>query len=132
MLIETVSTKRLFFSELSIYHKNDNERINKDFIITETSRVHKSIEIRRCKAFDQSNKMQNIRMRLEKILLALTSKEVWLNSCAIQSKFFLEKNFIFIWIRLKLSDSLRFELKIFNSKRILSIRIKCLTSIEIF
>jgi hypothetical protein len=132
MLITTVNTKRLFFNELFIYRKNDSERINKNFIITETSRVHKSIETRRCKTFDQSSKMRNIQMRLKKILLALTSKEVWLNSCAIQSKFFFEKNFFFIWIRLKLSDSLRFELKIFNSKRILSTRIKCLTSIEIF
>jgi hypothetical protein len=71
MLIKTVNTKRLFFSELFIYRKDDSERANKDFIITETSRVHKSTEIRRCKAFDQSN-----RMRLEKIFLALTSKEV--------------------------------------------------------
>jgi hypothetical protein len=76
MLIKTINTKRLFFNELSIYRKDDNERINKDFIITKTSRVHKSIEIRRCKAFDQNNKMQNIRMRLKKILFALTSKEV--------------------------------------------------------
>jgi hypothetical protein len=76
MLIKTVSTKRVFFSELFIYRKDDSERINKDFIITETSRVHKSIETRRCKAFDQSSKMQNIRMRLEKILFALISKEV--------------------------------------------------------
>jgi hypothetical protein len=71
-------------------------------------------------------------MRLKKIILALTLKKVWLNSCAIHSKFFFEKNIIFIWIRLKLSNSLIFELKIFNSKRIFSIRIKCLTSIEIF
>jgi hypothetical protein len=132
MLIKTVNTKWIFFDELFIYRKNDNERINKDFIITKTSRVHKSIETRRCKAFNQSSRMRNIRMRLEKILLALTSKEVWLNNCAIQSKFFLEKNFILIWIRLEFSDSLRFEFKIFNLKRILSIRIKCLTSIEIF
>jgi hypothetical protein len=76
VLIETVSTKRLSLSELSIYRKDDSERINKDFIITETSRVHKSAETRRCKAFDQNNKMQNIRMRLEKILSALASKEV--------------------------------------------------------
>ncbi len=76
MLIKTVNTKRLFFSELSIYRKDDNERINKDFIITETSRVHKSIETRRCKAFDQSSRMRKIRMRLEKILFALTSKEI--------------------------------------------------------
>jgi hypothetical protein len=76
MLIKTVNTERLFFNELFIYRKNDSERINKDFIITETSRVYKSIEIRRCRAFDQSSRMQNIRMRLEKILFALTSKEV--------------------------------------------------------
>jgi hypothetical protein len=76
VLLKTVNTKRLFFNELSIYRKNDSERANKDFIITETSRVHKSIETRRCKAFDQSSRMQNIRMRLERILFALTSKEV--------------------------------------------------------
>ncbi len=76
MLIKTVSTKRLFFNELSIYRKDDSERVNKDFIITETSRVHKSTETRRCKAFDQSSRMRNIRMRLKKILFALTSKEV--------------------------------------------------------
>jgi hypothetical protein len=76
MLTETVSTERLFLSELSIYRKDDSERTNKDFIITETSRVHKSAETRRCKAFDQSSKMQNIRMRLKKILFALASKEV--------------------------------------------------------
>jgi hypothetical protein len=52
MLIETINTKRLIFNELFIYRKNDNERINKDFIITETSRIHILIEICRCKAFD--------------------------------------------------------------------------------
>jgi hypothetical protein len=71
MLIEIISTERLFLNELSIYRKDDNERINKDFIITETSRVHQSAETRRCRISDQSS-----RMRLEKILLALTSKEV--------------------------------------------------------
>jgi hypothetical protein len=76
MLIKTINTKRLFFNELFIYHKDDNERVNKAFIITETSRVHKSIEIRRYKTFDQNNKMQIIRMRLEKILFALISKEI--------------------------------------------------------
>jgi hypothetical protein len=76
MLIKTVSTERLFFNELFIYRKDDSERANKDFIITEISRVHKSIETRRCKAFDQSSRMRNIRMRLKKILCALTSKEV--------------------------------------------------------
>ncbi len=39
---------------------------------------------------------------------------------------------LMIRIRLKILNSLRFELKIFNSKRILSIRIKDLISIEIF
>jgi hypothetical protein len=76
VLIETISTERLFFSELFIYRKDDSERINKDFIITKTSRVHKLAETRRCRAFDQSSRMQNIRMRLEKILSALASKEV--------------------------------------------------------
>jgi hypothetical protein len=76
VLIKTVNTERLFLSELFIYRKDDSERANKDFIITETSRVHKSTETRRCKTFDQSSRMQNIRMRLKNILLALTSKEV--------------------------------------------------------
>jgi hypothetical protein len=71
MLIETVSTERLSFSELFIYRKDDSERIDKDSIITETSRIHQSVETRRCRISDQSS-----RMRLEKILLALTSKEV--------------------------------------------------------
>jgi hypothetical protein len=55
MLIKTINTKRLFFNELFIYRKNDNERIDKDFIITETSKVHQSIETRRCRIFDQSS-----------------------------------------------------------------------------
>jgi hypothetical protein len=122
MLIETINTKRLFFNELFIYRKNDNERVDKDFIITKTSRVYKSIETRRSKTFDQSNKMQNIRMRLKKILFTLTSKEVWLSSCE-SIKVLFRKEFY------EISNSLRFELKIFNSKRIFSIRIKCLTSI---
>jgi hypothetical protein len=71
VLTETVSTERLSLSELFIYRKDDSERVNKDFIITETSKVHQSIETRRCRIFDQSS-----RMRLKKILLALTSKEV--------------------------------------------------------
>jgi hypothetical protein len=76
MLIKIINTKRLFFKELFIYRKNDNERINKDFIIIKTSRVYIFFETRSCKAFDQNNKMQNDRMRLKKILFALTSKEV--------------------------------------------------------
>jgi hypothetical protein len=71
MLIKTVSTKQLFFNELFIYRKNDNERIDKDFIITETSKVYQSIKTRRCRIFDQSN-----RMRLDKILFTLMTKEV--------------------------------------------------------
>jgi hypothetical protein len=69
--MKTVNTERLFLNELFIYRKNDNERIDKDFIITETSKVHQSIEIRRCRIFDQNN-----RMRLNKILLTLMTKEV--------------------------------------------------------
>jgi hypothetical protein len=71
VLIKTVNTERLFFSELFIYRKDDNERIDKDFIITETSKIHQSAETRRCKISDQSN-----RMRLDKILLTLMTKEV--------------------------------------------------------
>jgi hypothetical protein len=71
MLIKTINTKRLFLNELSIYRKNDNERIDKDFIITETSKVHQSTETRRCRIFDQSS-----RMRLNKILFTLMTKEV--------------------------------------------------------
>ncbi len=71
MLTKTVNTERLFLSELFIYRKNDSERTNKDFIITETSRIHQSAETRRCRISDQSS-----RMRLKKILSALASKEV--------------------------------------------------------
>jgi hypothetical protein len=58
MLIKTINTKELFFNELFIYRKNDNERMNKDFIITKTSRIHQLIETRRCRIFDQSNRMR--------------------------------------------------------------------------
>jgi hypothetical protein len=71
MLIKTINTKRLFFDELSIYRKNDNEQIDKDFIITKTSKVHQSIEIRRCRIVDQSH-----RMRLNKIRFTLMTNEV--------------------------------------------------------
>jgi hypothetical protein len=71
VLIKTINTERLSFNELSIYRKDDNERIDKDFIITKTSKIHQSIEIRRCRIFDQSN-----RMRLNKILFTLMTKEV--------------------------------------------------------
>jgi hypothetical protein len=61
VLIKTVSTERLFFSELSIYRKDDNERINKDFIITETREfinqlklvdVEHLIKAAECKTFE--------------------------------------------------------------------------------
>ncbi len=71
MLIKTINTERLFFNELFIYRKNDNERIDKDFIITETSKVHQSIETRRCRISDQNNQM-----RLNKILFTLMMKKV--------------------------------------------------------
>jgi hypothetical protein len=57
MLIKTINTERLSFDELCIYRKNDNERIDKDFIITETSKVHQSIETRRCRISDQSSRI---------------------------------------------------------------------------
>jgi hypothetical protein len=71
VLIKTINTERLSFNELSIYRKDDNERIDKDFIITKTSKVHQSIETRRCRISDQSS-----RMRLDKILFTLMTKEV--------------------------------------------------------
>jgi hypothetical protein len=71
MLIKTIITERLFFDELFIHRKNDNERVDKDFIITETSKVHQSIKTRRCRIADQSN-----RMRLNKIRLTLMTNEV--------------------------------------------------------
>jgi hypothetical protein len=71
VLIKTINTKRLFFDELFIYRKNDNEQIDKDFIITKTSKIHQLIEIRRCRNVDQSN-----RMRLDKIRLTLMTNEV--------------------------------------------------------
>jgi hypothetical protein len=71
MLIKTINTERLFFNELFIYRKDDSERIDKDFIITETSRIYQFIETRRCRISDQSS-----RMRLNKILFTLITKEV--------------------------------------------------------
>jgi hypothetical protein len=41
VLIKTVNTKRLFFNELSIYRKDDNERANKDFIIKASKKINK-------------------------------------------------------------------------------------------
>jgi hypothetical protein len=64
MLIKTINIKWLFLNELFIYRKNNNERINKNFIFTKISKVHQSIKIRRCRVFNQ-----NRRMRLNKIFL---------------------------------------------------------------
>jgi hypothetical protein len=52
-------------------------------------------------------------------------KQLWINLINQQSQ-------LMIRIRLKISDSLKFELKISNSKWIFSIRIKDLVSIETF
>jgi hypothetical protein len=71
MLIKTINIKRLFFDELSIYRKNDNDQVDKDFIITKTSKIHQSAETRRCRIADQSN-----RMRLNKIRFTLMTNEV--------------------------------------------------------
>jgi hypothetical protein len=71
MLIKIVNTKRLFFDELFINRKNDNECVNKDFIIKKTSKIHQSIETLRCRISDQSS-----RMRLNKIRLTLITNEV--------------------------------------------------------
>jgi hypothetical protein len=71
VLIKTINTKRLFFNELFIDRKNNNEQIDKDSIITETSKVRQSTEIRRCRISDQSS-----RMRLDKIRLTLVTNEV--------------------------------------------------------
>jgi hypothetical protein len=71
MLIKTISTERLFFNEFFIYRKNDNEQIDKDFIITKTSKIHQSIEIHRCRISDQNN-----RKRLDKIRFTLMTNEV--------------------------------------------------------
>ncbi len=54
MLTKIINTKRLYTNELSIHRQNDRERIDKDFIITEASRVRQSIEIDRCEIYDQS------------------------------------------------------------------------------
>jgi hypothetical protein len=58
MLIKTINTKRLYNNELSIYRQDDREQINKDFIITKTSRVRQSIEIDRCEIYDQNERLR--------------------------------------------------------------------------
>ncbi len=59
MLTKTISTKQIYNNELSIYRQDDRERIDKDFIITKTSRVRQSIEIDRREIYDQSKRLRN-------------------------------------------------------------------------
>ncbi len=59
MLIKTINTKRLCNNELFIYRQNNRERIDKDFIITKTSRVRQSIEIDKCEIYDQSERLRD-------------------------------------------------------------------------
>ncbi len=54
MLTKTISIKRIYNNELSFYRQDDCERIDKDYIITEASRVRQSIEIDRCEIYDQN------------------------------------------------------------------------------
>ncbi len=88
MLIKTINTK-WFFNKLFIYRKNDNEQIDKDFIITKTSKVHSSIEIHRCRIFNQREQK-----RLNKILFTFMTKDFWWlsflmwSSCWVRTLFF--------------------------------------------
>ncbi len=59
MLIKTINTNRIYNNELFISHQDDRERIDKDFVITKISRVRQSIEIDRCKIYDQSERLRN-------------------------------------------------------------------------
>ncbi len=59
MLIKTINTERLYNSELFIYRQDNRERIDKDFVITETSRVRQSIKIDRCEIYDQNERLRN-------------------------------------------------------------------------
>ncbi len=52
MLIKTINTKRIYNNELFIYRQDDRERINKDFIITKSSRVRQSVEIDKYEIYD--------------------------------------------------------------------------------
>ncbi len=63
MLIKIIDTKRLYNNELFIYRQNDCERIDKDFIITKTSRVHHLIEIDKCEIYDQNEELRNFFFR---------------------------------------------------------------------
>ncbi len=67
MLTKTISTKRLYNSELSIYRQNDRERTDKDFIITKASRIRQSVEIDKCKIYDQSKRLRNFFFRRKRI-----------------------------------------------------------------
>ncbi len=69
MLTKTISTERLYNSELSIYRQNDRERTNKDFIITEASRVRQSIKTDRCEIYDQNERLRNFFFRQKRNLV---------------------------------------------------------------
>ncbi len=58
MLIKTISTKQLYNNELFIYRQDDREQIDKDFIITKTSRVRQSVEIERYEIYNQSERLK--------------------------------------------------------------------------
>ncbi len=59
MLTKTISTKRLYNNELFIYRQDDRERIDKDFIITKTSRVRQLIQINKCEIYNQNKRLRN-------------------------------------------------------------------------
>jgi hypothetical protein len=58
VLIKTISTKQLYNNELFIYRQDDREQIDKDFIITKTSRVRQSVEIERYEIYNQSERLK--------------------------------------------------------------------------
>jgi hypothetical protein len=58
-VIKIINTKLLYNNELFIYCQDDRERINKDFVITKTSRVCQSIEIDKCERYDQNEWLIN-------------------------------------------------------------------------
>ncbi len=53
MLIKTISTKQIYNNELLIYCKYNHQRIDKNFVITKTSRVCQLIEIDKYEIYNQ-------------------------------------------------------------------------------
>jgi hypothetical protein len=76
MLIKTINTKRLYNNEIFIYRQYDREQIDKNFIITETSRVRQSIEIDKCEIYDQNERLKDCfvakKISLKRILIKQT------------------------------------------------------------